>query len=275
MASDRRAARLGVLAAVAVMLFSGLGARLWFLQTVEAESLQQVVDQRNTSTVLIAPERGRSSTMTVASSPATNRSTTSPSTGRHCVATPTGPPCSVACPVGSVCPSRRWRRATTRRLLDVAAAADRRGHPRGRHHRPQRTQRGLPRRHDGQVVPPGVPVRTARRPRDRLHGGDHKRGRAHYEGLGYDTSNRGEEVGRAPASSWSTRRRCTASGARSSTRSTPMAALSRDQPQGCRERDGRPPVDRSRCAAVRRAFAANSAAFEAGVHCPQPGRREA
>ena len=59
MASDKRAARLGVLAAVAVMLFSGLGARLWFLQTVESESLQQVVDQRNTRTVLIAPERGQ------------------------------------------------------------------------------------------------------------------------------------------------------------------------------------------------------------------------
>ena len=41
------------------MLFSGLGARLWFLQTVEAQSLQQVVDQRNTRTVLIAPERGQ------------------------------------------------------------------------------------------------------------------------------------------------------------------------------------------------------------------------
>ena len=48
-----------MLAAVAVMLFSGLGARLWFLQTVEAQSLQQVVDQRNTRTVLIAPERGQ------------------------------------------------------------------------------------------------------------------------------------------------------------------------------------------------------------------------
>jgi penicillin-binding protein 2 len=59
MASDKRAARLGVLAAVAVMLFSGIGARLWFLQTVEAQSLQQVVDQRNTKTVLIAPERGQ------------------------------------------------------------------------------------------------------------------------------------------------------------------------------------------------------------------------
>ena len=59
MASDKRAARLGVLAAVAVMLFSGLGARLWFLQTVEAQSLQEVVDQRNTRTVLIAPERGQ------------------------------------------------------------------------------------------------------------------------------------------------------------------------------------------------------------------------
>ena len=50
---------MGLLAAVAVMLFSGIGARLWFLQTVEAQSLQQVVDQRNTSTVLIAPERGQ------------------------------------------------------------------------------------------------------------------------------------------------------------------------------------------------------------------------
>jgi len=59
MASDKRAARLGLLAAVAVMLFSGIGARLWFLQTVEAQSLQQVVDQRNTSTVLLAPERGQ------------------------------------------------------------------------------------------------------------------------------------------------------------------------------------------------------------------------
>jgi penicillin-binding protein 2 len=59
MASDKRAARLGVLAAVAVMLFSGLGARLWFLQTVEAQSLQEVVDQRNTRTVLLAPERGQ------------------------------------------------------------------------------------------------------------------------------------------------------------------------------------------------------------------------
>ena len=48
-----------MLAAVAVMLFSGIGARLWFLQTVEAQSLQQVVDQRNTKTVLIAPERGQ------------------------------------------------------------------------------------------------------------------------------------------------------------------------------------------------------------------------
>jgi penicillin-binding protein 2 len=59
MASDKRAARLGLLAAVAVMLFSGLGARLWFLQTVESTSLQQVVDQRNTRTVLLPPERGQ------------------------------------------------------------------------------------------------------------------------------------------------------------------------------------------------------------------------
>lgn len=59
MASDRRATRLGLLAAVAVMLFAGLGARLWFLQTVEAQSLQQVVDQRNTEVIRVAPERGQ------------------------------------------------------------------------------------------------------------------------------------------------------------------------------------------------------------------------
>ena len=59
MAGDKRAARLGVLAAVAVMLFGALGTRLWFLQTVQASDLQAEVDARNTETVLIAPERGQ------------------------------------------------------------------------------------------------------------------------------------------------------------------------------------------------------------------------
>ena len=59
MAADKRAARLGVLALVATLLFGAVGARLWFLQTVQAESLQQTVDARKTKTVRLVPERGR------------------------------------------------------------------------------------------------------------------------------------------------------------------------------------------------------------------------
>ena len=40
MAADKRAARLGVLALVGMLLFGLIGARIWFLQTVEQESLQ-------------------------------------------------------------------------------------------------------------------------------------------------------------------------------------------------------------------------------------------
>ena len=59
MASDKRAARLGVLAAVAVLLFGALGVRLWFLQTVEATELQDSVEVERTKTVRLVPERGR------------------------------------------------------------------------------------------------------------------------------------------------------------------------------------------------------------------------
>jgi penicillin-binding protein 2 len=59
MAIDRRATRLGVLALVGVMLFSLLGVRLWFLQTVKAEELQAVTTASKTRTVKIPPERGR------------------------------------------------------------------------------------------------------------------------------------------------------------------------------------------------------------------------
>jgi penicillin-binding protein 2 len=59
MALDRRATRLGVLALVGVMLFSLLGVRLWFLQTVKADELQESVTFAKTRTVPIAPERGR------------------------------------------------------------------------------------------------------------------------------------------------------------------------------------------------------------------------
>ncbi|MGB1724436.1 MAG: hypothetical protein ACPHJ1_09265, partial [Ilumatobacteraceae bacterium] len=59
MAGDRRAVRLGVLATVGVILVSLLGVRLWFLQTVRAEELQQRVDRSKTRVVQLAPERGR------------------------------------------------------------------------------------------------------------------------------------------------------------------------------------------------------------------------
>lgn len=59
MAVDRRTTRLGVLAMVGVTLFSLLGVRLWFLQTVKAEELQEVVDVAKRRIVRTAPERGR------------------------------------------------------------------------------------------------------------------------------------------------------------------------------------------------------------------------
>jgi penicillin-binding protein 2 len=59
MPADKRATRLGVLAVVAALLFGTMGVRLWFLQTVQAESLQQTVDARKTKTVRLVPERGR------------------------------------------------------------------------------------------------------------------------------------------------------------------------------------------------------------------------
>ena len=71
---DRRAARLGILALVATLLLGAIGARLWFLQTVQAESLQQTVDASKTKTVRLLPERGASSTSTGASSPTTSAS---------------------------------------------------------------------------------------------------------------------------------------------------------------------------------------------------------
>jgi len=59
MAIDRRATRLGVLGLVALILFSLIGVRLWFLQTVKADELQQLSTFASTRTVQIPPERGR------------------------------------------------------------------------------------------------------------------------------------------------------------------------------------------------------------------------
>ena len=59
MAADKRSARLGVLALVATVLLGALGARLWFLQTVQRESLQTRLDVNRTRTQSLVPERGR------------------------------------------------------------------------------------------------------------------------------------------------------------------------------------------------------------------------
>ncbi|MDP2293266.1 MAG: penicillin-binding transpeptidase domain-containing protein [Actinomycetota bacterium] len=59
MAVDKRSARLGVLATVSVLLLGLLGARLWFLQGVQAEEYQARVTAAKTREVLIPPERGR------------------------------------------------------------------------------------------------------------------------------------------------------------------------------------------------------------------------
>lgn len=59
MAVDKRAARLGVLATVSLILIGLLGARLWFLQGVESEAYQAKVTAAKTAVVFIPPERGR------------------------------------------------------------------------------------------------------------------------------------------------------------------------------------------------------------------------
>ena len=59
MAADKRAARLSVLALVGTLLFSLVGARLWFLQTVEVDALQEQVDTTKLRTRALLPQRGR------------------------------------------------------------------------------------------------------------------------------------------------------------------------------------------------------------------------
>ena len=167
------------------MLFSGLGARLWFLQTVEAESLQQVVDQRNTEH---RADRPRAGTDLRPRRPAARRQRADLQRRRRLGgdASRRRPGRPVQPPVGL---GRRAGRGDggalrLRRLRHAAAAADRRGRPRGRRHRPQRAQRGLPRRHDGQVVPPGVPYAPLAAHVVGYMGAITDEDVAHYEALG-------------------------------------------------------------------------------------------
>lgn len=59
MAIELRTRRLGVLATASLVMFGLLGARMWFLQGVQAEEYQAKVTAAKTRTVYIAPERGR------------------------------------------------------------------------------------------------------------------------------------------------------------------------------------------------------------------------
>jgi penicillin-binding protein 2 len=59
MAVDKRAARLGALALVSVILLGAIGARLWFLQTVQRDSLQEQVLSSQRRSQMIPAERGR------------------------------------------------------------------------------------------------------------------------------------------------------------------------------------------------------------------------
>ena len=108
MASDRRAARLGVARGRRRDPVHRLGARLWFFQTVEAQSLQQVVDQRNTRTVLIAPERGQifdhDGRLVAGNEPIYNVAVDWTAISRAADRAAL----FIACPVGSASRSRRW-----------------------------------------------------------------------------------------------------------------------------------------------------------------------
>lgn len=59
MNSDNSRHRLGLLAVTAISLFGALFARLWFLQVVEADDLQQQVNSNATREVIVPAARGR------------------------------------------------------------------------------------------------------------------------------------------------------------------------------------------------------------------------
>ena len=147
MAADKRAARLGVLALVATLLFGAMGTRLWFLQTVQADSLQQVVDARKTKTVRLVPERGRIFDAD-GRILADNQPVLSVAVDWEVINRQNRPGRAVQPPVGLGRRARRRDGGALRRqpLQPLQAAADRRGRRRERGHRHRGAQRGLPRR---------------------------------------------------------------------------------------------------------------------------------
>ena len=187
------------------LLFGAVGVRLWFLQTVQAESLQQTVDARKTKTVRLVPERGRIFDADGRILADNERVlTVGRRLGRHPQRHRPGRSCSRGCRAGSTCRSPRWRPRYDAELYSRYLPLPlKEGVARERRHRDQRARRGLPRRHDHRDVEAGVPVRPAGQPRRSatwapITADDE----ADYEELGYDTSVDGEKVGRAGVELW-------------------------------------------------------------------------
>ena len=199
MAADKRAARLGVLALVATLLFGAVGARLWFLQTVQAESLQQTVDARKTKTVRLVPERGRifdadgriladnERVLTVS----VDWDVIRRDTDRAELFTRLSG--WLEMPVEEM--EARYDSELYSRYLPMPLKEDVAG---DRGHRPRRAGRGLPRRRPSRRTGGGC-TRTPRSPAtsSATWGRSRPRTRPHYDDLGYDTSVEGEKVGRS------------------------------------------------------------------------------
>ena len=185
---------------VAALLFGAVGARLWFLQTVQAESLQQTVDARKTKTVPLVPERGRifdADGRILADNERVldGRRRLGRDPPRH----RSGRAVHAACRAGWRCRSRRWRPATTPSVYSRYLPMPLEG---GRHEEswpsPSTSGSRTSPAYDREGLAAGLPLRPAGQPRPRLHGRDHRRGRASTtRSLGYDTSVDGEQVGRS------------------------------------------------------------------------------
>ena len=258
------------------MLFSGLGARLWFLQTVEAQSLQQVVDQRNTRTVLIAPERGQifdhDGRLLAGNEPIYNVAVDWAAMRRSADRAALFSRLSgwVGVPVEDM--EARFDSGDFETLRPLPIAED----------VPEDVVIALSERSEDF---PGVTmVKSYRRiyPYAPLAahvvgymGAITEQDAAHYRNLGYDTSNRGEEVGRAGVELGIRDHAARTVGRDRLRGRLPWQRCARDQPEGRGQRDGRALVHRSRSAAVRRTSAADPTPVEAGVHRAQPDHQEA
>ena len=271
MAIDKRATRLGVLALVGI-LFSLIGARLWFLQTVERGAAGADQRHQDCAPSRCSPSGAGSSTPTAASWPTTSACSPSAvdwqvlrttSRSRRDLPPPVG--------MGRRARSRTWRRASEPGVQPVPADADR---PR------TSTSRRRPRSSSGSRTSPacrsrGVAARATRT----------RRSPAHVVGyMGAITDDQKDEYRRpattstngsaSSASSRAWRRCCTARGARRLRGRRRQPARARDRARPADQRQRHPADDRPRPAAVRRA-GARDARSRCGARSWHPTRRSA